>query len=244
MTNNNNNDKVVISLYEFTGTALIPWAKRGYQCYAYDIQHSADDIREEHFKGGGSIAYCHADLHDIKTLANIHAAFDGGEDVVFAMGFPVCTDLAVSGAAHFAKKAHADPDFQTKAARYAKWCAVVFEEWDVPYFIENPVSRLSTLWRKPDHRFHPFEFGGYITANDAAHPLYPEYIAANDAYSKLTCLWTGGGFRMPAKDAVDCDSFGSSTQHRKLGGKSMKTKNIRSATPRGFSEAIAVANAS
>ncbi len=239
MTNNNNNDKVVISLYEFTGTALIPWAKRGYQCYAYDIQH--DGIRVENFEGGGSITYWEADLHDMEMVTDIYRAFEL-ENVVFAMGFPVCTDLAVSGAAHFARKAKVDPDFQLNAARYAKWCAELFEGWGVPYFIENPVSRLSTLWRKPDHRFHPFEFGGYITANDAAHPLYPDYIAANDAYSKLTCLWTGGGFRMPAKDAVDCDSFGSSTQHRKLGGKSMKTKNIRSATPRGFAEAIAVAN--
>ena len=29
-----NNDKVVVSLYEFTGVALRPWAKRGYTCFA------------------------------------------------------------------------------------------------------------------------------------------------------------------------------------------------------------------
>lgn len=236
----NNNHKVVVSLYEYTGVAVTPWAKRGYTCYAYDLQH--DDTRVDHFEGGGSIHYLNADLHSYETICAIFNAFENA-DVVFAMGFPVCTDLAVSGAAHFKNKAMIDPEFQNKAARYAKWCGEIFEEWNVPYYIENPVSVLSTLWRKPDHRFHPYEFGGYIAANNAAHPLYPEYIAANDAYSKLTCLWTGGGFRMPAKDAVDCDSFGSSTQHRKLGGKSMKTKNIRSATPRGFSEAIAIHNA-
>ena len=64
-----------------------------------------------------------------------------------------------------------------------------------------------------------------------------------DAYPKKTCLWTGNGFNMPYKVAVECDSFGSSTQHRKLGGKSMKTKNIRSATPRGFARAVVEANA-
>jgi hypothetical protein len=47
---------------------------------------------------------------------------------------------------------------------------------------------------------------------------------------------------MPDRKPVECDSFGSSTQHRKLGGKSMKTKNIRSATPRGFARAIFEAN--
>jgi len=30
---------IVISLYDFTGEALKPWADDGYECYAYDIQH-------------------------------------------------------------------------------------------------------------------------------------------------------------------------------------------------------------
>jgi hypothetical protein len=41
---------------------------------------------------------------------------------------------------------------------------------------------------------------------------------------------------------VNCESFGSSLQHRKLGGKSLKTKNIRSATPRGFAKAVYLSN--
>jgi hypothetical protein len=235
----NNNDKVVISLYDYTGVALEPWAKRGYKCYAYDIQHGLK--APDNFDGGGSIYYVKADLHSIMTMACVYENHKNS-NVVFAMAFPVCTDLAVSGAAHFKLKAYIDPQFQIKAARHAKRCAVVFEEWAVPYFIENPVSRLATLWRAPDYRFHPFEYGGYIPTDEAEHPLYPSYIAPMDAYSKRTCLWTGGGFTMPVIDAVNCDNFGNSTQHQKLGGKSMKTKNIRSATPRGFAEAIAVAN--
>jgi hypothetical protein len=182
-----------------------------------------------------------ADLHDPATIDALIAAFRG-RDVRFVMGWPVCTDMAVSGAAHFAKKRVADPDFQTKAAGYAMDCARLAETLGVPYMVENPVSVLSTLWRKPDHTFHPFEFGGYIPADQGAHPTWPDYIAPFDAYSKKTCLWTGGGFVMPDRKPVECDSFGSSTQHRKLGGKSMKTKNIRSATPRGFARAIFEAN--
>ena len=30
---------IVISLYDYTGEALKPWAKNGYTCYAFDIQH-------------------------------------------------------------------------------------------------------------------------------------------------------------------------------------------------------------
>ena len=29
----------VVSLYDFTGEALRPWAEAGYECHAYDIQH-------------------------------------------------------------------------------------------------------------------------------------------------------------------------------------------------------------
>ena len=64
-----------------------------------------------------------------------------------------------------------------------------------------------------------------------------EYIAARDAYPKKTCLWSGGGFELPDKKPVDCKP-GYSDMHKKLGGKSLKTKNIRSATPRGFAKAV------
>jgi len=230
---------MVISLYDYTGTAVVPWAEAGYHCYCYDIQH--DNTVIDHFDSGGSISYLNADLHSFKTIKDLCERFKD-EDVVFAMGFPVCTDLAVSGAAWFKVKAEKDPQFQRTAARYAKWCARLFNSLDVPFYIENPVSVLSTLWRKPDYRFHPFEYGGYIKDGEEKHPLYPEYIADNDAYSKKTCLWVGNGFIMPEVKPVVCESFGSSTQHSKLGGKSMKTKNIRSATPRGFAEAIYQAN--
>jgi hypothetical protein len=157
------------------------------------------------------------------------------------MAFPVCTDLAVSGAAHFERKRQIDPDFQKKAAWNAMICSSFFSKLRVPFFIENPVSVLSTLWRKPDHMFNPYEYGGYIPEDEAEHPVWPEYIAPRDAYPKKTCLWVGGGFKMPVPKPVVVEA-GYSTQHRKLGGKSMKTKNIRSATPRGFAQAVFEAN--
>jgi len=234
----NNNDKYVISLYDYTGEALKPWAEAGYQCIAYDIQH--DNTVVETFEGGGSIMYKQADLHNIGTLDKIHDSFDdlvGHGSVTFAMAFPVCTDMAVSGAAHFKRKRERDPLFQRKAANYAIWCAELFQALDCPYFIENPVSVLSTLWRKPNYSFHPYQYGGYIDPEQAEHPKWPDYIAPMDAYPKKTCLWTGGGFVMPTISPVEPET-GHSRQHLKLGGKSMKTKNIRSATPRGFAQAV------
>jgi len=230
----------VISLYDYTGEALKPWAEAGYTCYAFDIQHNGELRRVTDYSGGGSIHYCYADLHDFSTYSDLFFSFSGRK-VAFGMAFPVCTDLAVSGAAWFKKKAEADPLFQQRAAQHATDCAGLFDDLGCPYFIENPVSVLSTLWRKPDYSFHPYEYGGYIAKNAARHPRWPDYIADRDAYPKKTCLWTGNGFVMPPKVPVEPET-GHSRQHLKLGGKSAKTKNIRSATPRGFAIAVMAAN--
>ena len=231
---------IVISLYDFTGEACKPWAEAGYECFCLDIQHEETEI--DTFKGGGLIHYRHADLHKVSTFkALLEEFWEPDLSVVFGMAFPVCTDMAVSGAAHFKRKAERDPDFQTKAVNYAKWCGDLFEKLGVPYFIENPVSVLATKWRKPDYRFQPYEYGGYIPESEAEHPRWPEYIAPRDAYPKKTCLWTGGGFKMPEIKRVNVP-VGYSTQHLKLGGKSQRTKDIRSATPRGFAKAVFEAN--
>jgi len=235
--------KYVISLYDYTGEALKPWAESGYQCFAFDVEHDERLDRctnVESFDNSVSISYCYADLHKQETFDQLLKEFRH-EQVVFGMAFPVCTDLAVSGASHFKRKRERDPLFQRKAANYAIWCAELFEALNVPYFVENPVSVLSTLWRKPDQSFHPYQYGGYIPSDQSVHPKWPDYIAPCDAYPKKTCLWTGNNFVMPDKLPVKPQE-GYSTQHLKLGGKSQKTKNIRSATPRGFARAVFEAN--
>jgi len=232
---------IVLSLYDYTGEALRPWAEAGYECYAFDIQHPKErvcNITPE----GGSITYRRADLHKVSTYKELLAEFWHDDiNVVLGMAWPVCTDMAVSGAAWFKLKAERDPEFQTKAVGYATQCAELFEALGVPYMIENPVSVLATKWRKPNHSFHPYEYGEYIPEDQAEHPRWPEYIASHDAYTKKTCLWTGGGYKMPPK-LPTCKPTGYSTQHKKLGGKSKKTKDIRSATPRGFAIANFLAN--
>jgi hypothetical protein len=229
---------IVISLYDYTGEALKPWAMNGYECYAFDIQHTSNSMEWFYDDDGvlGSINYRYADLHDFDTHKKIFNEFNGRR-VIFGMAFPVCTDLAVSGAAHFKRKAERDPHFQDRAAKHASDCADLFEDLGCPYFIENPVSVLATKWRKPDYSFHPYEYGEYIPDNEAEHPRWPDYIAPKDAYTKKTCLWTGNDFEMPQPRPTQTPD-GYSTQHLKLGGKSKRTKDIRSATPRGFATAV------
>jgi hypothetical protein len=84
------------------------------------------------------------------------------------LGFPPCTHLAVSGAAHFAKK-KADGRQQEGIGFFME-----FTKLDhVPkVLIENPIGIMSKLYRKPDQIIQPYQFG-------------------EDA-SKRTCLWLKG----------------------------------------------------
>lgn len=234
----------ILSFYDVTGNAVRPWAEAGYTCVCFDIQN---DGRTERFPNGGTINYRYADLYDAETWRELEREFatDSQDDVALVLGFPVCTDLAVSGAKHWAKKREANPNFQWEAVEHAKRIAVFATVCDAPFAIENPVGALSTLWRKPDIYFHPCDYGGYIPLRDAEHPDYPDYIAPRDAYKKKTGIWCGNGFVIPKPKPVPAmprDRFGMSKQFAKLGGKSAKTKNIRSATPRGFARAVFEAN--
>lgn len=221
----------IICLCDYTGIMAKPWVDAGYKAVLVDPQH------QEGIHTDGNITRIgHVIDHPVtwNYLRNL-------DDVVFVAGFPPCTDVAVSGAAHFERKREADQHFQTRAALIAEQCRVVGVMSGAAWFFENPVSVFSSIFGRPDYAFNPHEYGGYLPEDDV-HPEYPQYIAPRDAYPKKTCLWTGGGFSMPERRPVDYGG-GYSDQHTKLGGKSERTKNIRSATPRGFAMAVYLANA-
>lgn len=242
----------VLSFFDYTGHAARDWARAGHTVICFDIQHPQGLPRIEEV-GDGWLIFEHADLTPLSAdWDRIKAAYGtpGLVDMVF--GFPPCDDLAVSGARHFAAKAAADPDFQIKATRMAQAVADFAEGACCPYVIENPNSVLSTLWRKPDHSFNPCDFGGYLPEDDQ-HPRWPEYIPARDAYTKRTNIWASEHVVWPDAKPVEPEvlervtksgrTIRGSRQFMKLGGKSLKTKNIRNETPRGFARAFYLANA-
>ena len=206
----------IISLCDYTGIFTKPWVDAGYNAIHIDPQR----------ENNGTV---------IEMMPVIRAAIMSGK-VRFVSGFPPCTDVAVSGAAHFESKGKKDKHFQAKAALIAEQCRMIGELSGAPWFFENPVSVFSSIFGKPQYKFDPFQFGGYLPENDT-HPEWPEFISPRDAYPKKTCLWSGNGFELPEKKEVYVKP-GYSDQHKKLGGKSLKTKNIRSATPRGFAQAV------
>jgi hypothetical protein len=231
----------VISLFDITGIAVEPWAEAGYGCYCYDIQTAA--VPHKDYPSGGFIQHIQGNL----TSAQVSHSLRYHANVVMVFGWPDCTHLAGCGAKHFASKRIKNPDFQTDAMKMVYLVRDLGEYLGCAYVVENPVGAVSTLWRKPDFIFDPCDYGGYLPEDDE-HPLYPEYIEARDAYTKKTCYWAGGGFIMPEENPVEPVIYervaasgvtvrGSKT-FMKLGGRSQKTKNIRSATPRGVTRAI------
>jgi len=204
-------DPIILSLFDHSTVMVQPWHKAGYECWCVDLQHPKGVQEKEPglFQVGADILTWMPPLRQI--------------GMVFA--FPPCTDLAVSGARWFKEKGLASLvgalSLVNRAVEIAEWS-------NAPYFIENPVSTISTYWRKPDYTFDPNEYAGYL----------PEDERDNDAYTKRTCLWTGSGFIMPIPNAVD-PVLGSKMH---LLPPSDQRANLRSMTPRGFARAVYEAN--
>ena len=133
-----------------------------------------------------------------------------------------------------------DRSAEPKAADLAQRVAELAIGVGAIWAFENPKSMLQHYIGPPDYKFNPWEFGGYLPEDDI-HPRWPDYIPPRDAYPKETWIWAGSKFTFPIKSSVYCPP-GWSPQTTKLGGKSEKTKQIRSETPRGFAIATYLAN--
>lgn len=249
---------IVVSLFDYSTYALKPWYQAGHECIAIDTLHGASVVQnlKPHPKW-----YTRACNFDLSKPESFHYVVDLKPDLILA--FPPCTDLAVSGAKHFEKKREADPDFQKKAVDLCRLAEQLGDVIGCPWMIENPVGCLSTMWRKPDWVFHPHQYGGMLTGKERKHPDWPEFVPDCDAYPKRTGIWCGNGFEMPEEvpvkmrvsvdgrvrfltfyewQCLDWESRRYSPQFKKLGGSSLKTKMIRSLTPRGYAAAVHAVN--
>ena len=161
---------------------------------------------------------------DILDLSPDDMPFD---EVYGILAAPPCTDFAGSGAQYWGAK---DLDGRTEASLRLVDKVLEFVDYYNPTFwaLENPVGRLPKL--RPSigapWYFNPCEFAGWL----------PD--PSTEAYTKKTGLW--GTFNLPEKKPVE-PSLGNSPIMR-YGGKSERTKELRSMTPRGFSEAFMLCN--
>lgn len=222
--------KAVLSMCDFTGFFVADWVAAGYEAIIVDPQHKKTRKEDGVIKVAGTVI---DSVHLIRQFMEEY-------DIRLVAGFPPCTDVANSGNRWFDSKIKADALVWAKAAIVAEQCRMIGALSGAPWFFENPVSKFadSMMFGPSDLGFHPFEYGGYLPEDDE-HPLYPDFINPRDAYTKNTRLWCGNGYELPEKRpvAVPADEEGKSKLWGKLGGDSLRTKNIRSATPRGFARA-------
>lgn len=138
----------VLVACEFSGTVRRAFRNLGHDAWSCDLLPAEDDS-EYHF---------HGDIFDVLEDESIPIW-----DLMIA--HPPCTYLTVSGL-HWNKK---DPKRAEKTQEAIQFVQHLLEAPVRRMALENPVSCISTMVRKPDQIIQPYEFG-------------------HDA-SKKTCLW-------------------------------------------------------
>ncbi len=216
--------KTIWCLFDGSGIAGLPWAQAGYQVYCFNAD-TADH-------GEYEIKMQHDNLHFVNKWIEADSRFDEYPEPHLIISFPSCTELAVSGSKH--DRNEEDVEMSVELAKVAERLA---DSYGCAWMVENPVGKLCTEWRKPDAYIDPYEFGGYMSGFEPSfHPKMP----SQDGYTKKTGLWFGNGFVLPDRRPVQhCGCFWG---WKWLGGKSTKTKQLRSLTPRGLARAIYESN--
>ena len=139
--------KILIACEE-SQTVCKAFRAKGHEAYSCDILPPSGGHPEWHIQG------------DVSGIIK-----DPKWDMIIA--FPPCTHLAVSGAAHFAKK-RADGRQERGVRFFMKFTNLACPR----VAIENPVGIMSTRYGKPDQIIQPYMFG--------------------EPFSKKTCLWLKG----------------------------------------------------
>jgi hypothetical protein len=230
----------ILFLFNSSSYAPQPWLDDGrFNCVSVDYCGTDHDTGTRVTTGSSSHYRLSIDLSqpDSNIEVDWHLWNLKLAPASFVLSFAPCTDLAVSGARHFKSKLAADPQCQSKAVAVAKLAT----KFNCPYMVENPVSVLATKWKKPAAYMHPWHFAHLCPLG--AHPEFPDVIPSQDRYNKKTGLWCGNGaivplvgpYAMKPEETVN-------PGWQKLGGKSARTKYIRSLTPRGLANAIYLAN--
>ena len=213
--------KVLVAC-EYSGTVRDAFRARGHDAMSCDILPTEQPewthdpwtgIRTHHPERG---PHYQGDVRDI---------LNDGWDLMIA--HPPCTHLAVSGAAHFARKIASGE--QQEALDFVR----LLLDAPIPRIaLENPVSIISSKIRKPDQMVQPYDFG-------------------HDA-SKRTCLWLKGlpplrptqyvaprtvvtpTGRIAQRWANQCDNYGHDNK-----SPSPDRWKLRSATFQGIADAMA-----
>ena len=157
---------------EESQAVTIELRRLGHEAYSCDIIECSGGHPEWHIQGD-VLKIINPEWYDgrwgitpsisFTTMDGEYHQFDGKWDMIIA--FPPCTHLCSAGQ-HWFTRGLKDPRLREEAVEF--FMAFVNADCD-RIAIENPVGIMSTRYRKPDCKVHPWQFG------------HPE--------SKNTCLW-------------------------------------------------------
>lgn len=174
---------------------------KGHEAYSCDILPCSGDHPEWHIQ---------SDIKKVIAGNEVIAMQNGDKKYIrwdYRIGFPPCTDLAVSGAKHFTKKRESGK--QLESINFflfiAYWCdcvenpvGIMSGKYLQKYFPEfyNEWKQVTGFPRKPDQIIQPYHFG--------------------DPFTKTTCLWLNNFPKLTATNIVN-----RGKRHVTKGGKSL-----------------------
>lgn len=164
MSFENKKPLAVLVACETSGTVRNAFASRGHSVVSVDLLPAQDGVQQGvHVRG-----------NILEFVKNFGPEFD------LMIAHPPCTHLAVSGARWFKDK----QEEQSKAIDFfLELTRVQIPAW----CIENPVSVMSTHYRKPDQKIQPWQHG---------HQM-----------QKTTCLWLKNLALLQPTNVVDKGEF-------------------------------------
>ena len=222
-----NNNKVIMSLFDATGTWSQPYIDAGYVVIRYDSARGDD-------------------IHNIDWFQQIEAIKEKGYEIAGVMAAPPCTSFSSAGAQWWGAQ-HDNPSKEWVRKKYGELAAFHYDKpieyaeaimTDVVAIVdlaqptefhamENPSGRLRKMLKEgewntdiglPSLSFDPWHFG--------------------DPYTKRTHLWGEMNTDLPEATVVPVE--GSKMHKMHSGAESIGGE--RSATPEGFSYAFFIAN--
>lgn len=218
-----NKNKVVISLFDYTGQWSQPWRDAGYQVIQHDIKTGSDilldefmwnqveEMRQEGLEIYGVLSACPCttyagsgarwweSLHDKESPETLAKVFGDNALVTGAKSALEYNNMLVDATRDMVAKANPSGF----------------------HVLENPIGRIQkeTGLPKPTMRFHPHNFA--------------------DPYTKRTQLFGDFDTDLPT---ANVDPVEGSKMQSKLRGSDPQGKEDRSTTPEGFSYAFFMAN--
>lgn len=223
-----NSNKVVISLFDFEGSWSQPWEDAGYTVLRYDIKTGSDILLDDFFWNR---------LEELR---------EGGMEIYGVLSACPCTTFASGSGAQWWKKRHDVKSQKYLAQTFGSSALASGAESAGEYnlmlvqatrdaieaanptgfhVLENPIGRINTSLsektglKAPILRFHPHNFG--------------------DPYTKRTQIWGSANVDLPTANVNP--SLGSKMQNTLRGDKALD-KEARSITPEGFAYAFFMAN--